>query len=423
MYMSAYVEEVERYYKRNYIASIVDLSMFSFVRIGLSPYIILPFYLQHLTNSSLLIGLIPAVYILFFAAPQLFVAKYIQRIKQRKNILIISSVGQRLCILGLILLTVCQNRLPDHITIIIFFTLYGIYNIGRGCYSPTYVDFIGRAIPRNRGRMLGVGNFFGGIITLIGSALLTDLLEAFPYPQAITVTFILAFVGSMISLVAIFSWKDIPLPEGEMPAEVSKKNTAWQKTLIPSKNFSRYLGWRSVITGLEMMLSFYAIYGLEKFNLSDSYLGIFTAILTLSDTIMNPIWGWLGDKVGYYRIMVAASILGCVGAVIAGVSNNLILYLLVFVLNGMMISGQSIGNMNIVYEFAPRVHIPTYSAISQVVLSPLSGGASLLGGYLIGVYGNEMVSLFASFMGAVGVIGFLVFVRDPLFGGQQSSRE
>jgi MFS family permease len=416
-----YFEEVERYYKRNFIAAIIDNAMFSFIRIGLSPYTILPFYLKHLTDSNILIGLIPTVFILGFTAPQLPIAKYLQNNKQRKNILVISSVEQRLCILGLIFLTVYQKRLPDQLTIIFFFTFYLLYNLGRGCYSPTYIDFIGRVVSRNRGRMLGIGNFFGGILTLVGTGLLTGLLITLPYPQAITAIFALSFFGSLVSLAAILSWKDILPPENRISAEEQGVSSSLKKELIPPGNFKHYLGWRSIIAGLEMMLPFYAIHGLAKFHLADSYLGIFTAIMTISDTVMNPIWGWLGDKGGYLRIVIAASILGCLGAMIAAGSNNLFLYSMVFVLNGMMLSGQMLGNFNIIFEFATKVKIPAYSAMSQVVLAPLSGLAPVIGGFFIGRFGNGMSSLFAGFIGAIGVIGMTMNVRNPKYVKIQTS--
>ena len=61
------------------------------------------------------------------------------------------------------------------------------------------------------------------------------------------------------------------------------------------------------------MLSFYVLYCLAKFYLPISYVGIFSATLTLSDTTSNLAWGWLGDRIGYLSITIAASLLICLG--------------------------------------------------------------------------------------------------------------
>jgi hypothetical protein len=42
----------------------LDNMMFFFIFMGLSPYTVLPYYVQHFTDSSILIGMIPAIYIL-----------------------------------------------------------------------------------------------------------------------------------------------------------------------------------------------------------------------------------------------------------------------------------------------------------------------------------------------------------------------
>lgn len=405
--------DLERHYKHNSIAVMIENALFSVIRLATSPYIFLPYYLSRLTDSAMLIGLIPAVFVLGFALPQLSVARFLQRIQYRKRILVLSSLVQRLCILGLLFLTLIQNQLSSHLTIILFFILYSIYNLGRGSYSPTYVDFLGRAIYRDRGRILGISNFMGGILNIAGSLVLARLLTTVSFLRAAMFVFAFAFTGSMISFIAILSLHDVRA-DREIESWAEKKGSVPPHRKAPtSAAFQSYLGWRIVMIGLELMLPFYSLYGLEKFNLDASYVAIFSVVLTISDAVTNPLWGRLGDKAGYLVVIRSASFLGCLGALSAALSNNVYMFCLVFLLSGMMLSGQQLGNINIVYEFAPREKIPIYTAVHQTVLSLLSGLAPLLGGAITGRMGYAIGCLVAGSLGLAGVSGMIAKVKSP----------
>ena len=409
--------DASKIYRSNSIAVMIEGALFSLIRLSISPYLVLPYYIQHLTKSPFLIGLIPVVFVIGFALPQIFMARIIQRSQNRIRLLILSAVAQRICMLGLLLLTIIQTRLPDSLTLGLFFLIYFLFNIARGCYSPSYIDFLGRGISSHRGKIIGSGNFLGGILNLLGALLLARLLTDLPYPQAITAIMAVSFTGSLISLGAILCLKDVSKNE---PVEVrpaagrphvaaeASSNQAYQ---FPA--FRTFLFWRAILVGLEMMLSFYTLYGLEKFNLPASYVGIFAAILTIADALGNPFWGWLGDRVGYLRVIVASTILGSAGALLAAFSANLWLFSMIFLLNGLMLSGQVLGGMNIIYEYAASRNVSIYVAYEQVMLSVLSSLAPVLGAGLIAKLGYSVSSLVAGSCGVLGVIGMQFYVRSP----------
>jgi MFS family permease len=400
--------ELQKVYRSNTIAVIFENALYSLVRLAVSPYLLLPFYLKQLTSSSFLIGLITAVCVLGFAVPQLLMARIIQRTRNRKRLLVLSAVAQRLFILALLVLTIIQVRFPKTLTIILFFIIYLLFNLARGCYSPTQVDFLSRALPsNNRGKILGISFFFGGFLALLSTMLLTRLLSVLPYPQSITAAVAISFCGSVISFFAVLRYQDV-LPAQPVDAPAAAPALPGRSWNLPSLDFRRYLGWRAVIIGLEMMLPFYILYGLDKFNLPAAYVGIFASILTISDAICNPLWGMLGDKIGYQRVIIAASLLGCVGAAFAAFSPNVFLFSFVFLFNGMAQSGQLLGAVTIIYEFSPREDVPIYTAFQQVILSILSGIAPVAGGAIAAAIGYASGSMLSGSIGLVGTIGMLL---------------
>ena len=406
--------EVNRIYRSNSIITILEQALFSLIRLSISPYLVLPFYLKQLTESTFLIGLIPAVFVIGFALPQFLMVRILRRTRRPMRLLVLSALGQRLGMLGMFLLTVFQIRLPNAVTISLFFAVYLFFNIARGCYSPTQIDFLGRGIPNNRGKIIGLGNFLGGILNLLGTLLLTGLLTKLPYPQAITAVMGISLAGSLVSFIAILFLRDVQLAGGDhFPAG----NLAHENKALPSPAFRKYLSWRAVIIGLEMMLPFYTLYGLDKFALPVSYVGIFAAIMTVSDAVGNPFWGWLGDRIGYLRIIILASALGCAAAILSAIAPNVIIFSLVFLLNGLMISGQSLSGVNIIYEFSPRREVPLYVAFHQVLLSILSSLAPVLGASLTGGLGYAYGSLVAGATGFLGTLGMQL--KAPLASSRQ----
>lgn len=84
--LKQYQERVEKDYRWNFFWMALDNMMFFFIFMGLSPYTVLPYYVQHFTDSSILIGMIPAIYILGNTLPQPFMARFLAGKTTEKNI-------------------------------------------------------------------------------------------------------------------------------------------------------------------------------------------------------------------------------------------------------------------------------------------------------------------------------------------------
>ena len=329
-----YNEEVDRFYRHNAIGIMVDNAMFYIISLGLSVYTILPLYLSKLTDSSFVIGLIPTIYIIGFALPQLFIARFLKGKKRIKKYLVITAVTQRLSILAFLILTLVQNNLSNNLTIILFFAIFFIQNLITGCWYPMWVSFIGRAIPRKRGMVFGMSYLIGGVMSLAGGSIIRYLLTELPYPKAISAAALIAFIASLISLAFIITWHEAVPPKQDKLDEFVKKESGIFHSLNQDKNFGQYLFWRGVIIGVEMSLPFLTIYALNRLSISDSEVGIFAIILSLSQTVMNVFWGWLGDRIGYLRIVIVAAFLGCFGVALVNFASSLIIFYLVFFITG-----------------------------------------------------------------------------------------
>ncbi|HEY59945.1 MAG TPA: MFS transporter [Anaerolineae bacterium] len=413
MTLEEYQRRIKQNYRWNFIWMTIDNMMFFFILMGLSPYTVLPFYVRHFTQSKIIFGLVPAIFILGNTLPQPFMANFLKNRTDRKKYLMISAFVQRFGILGFLLLSVLTPslHLSNTVTILIFFAMLALQNIASGFYIPTWIDFLGKTIPENRGMLFGISNFLGGLLGIGIGWLLTYLLEQFPFDQAMQVIFGITFVASMVSFVAILSWRETIPPLNHYGFEQKKKNHLI--IAIRDANFARYLIWRCLLVILEIAISFYALAALDVLEISVAQVGVFTLVLALSETILNPLWGWLGDKNGFLKITLIATIAGSLAALFAASAKSIGTYYLVFFLAGAMLSGLQISNFNIIYEFSPANMVPAYLAVSQFALSPLSGVMPFIGGAIAERFGYAKNFRIAGLAGMVIFLGMLFMVKDP----------
>jgi len=179
-----YYQEIDySNYRCNFFWMALDNMMFYFIFMGMSPYTILPFYIQKFTDSKVLVGLIPTIYLVGSTLPQIIMAEFLRKRRERKKYLLTAAFIQRMGILGIFLLSLAQPRfnLQPKMTLLIFFTMHTLQHFASGFYMPAWVDFLGKSIPRKRGILFGVSNLMGGFMGLGVGWLLSYLLEQYPF--------------------------------------------------------------------------------------------------------------------------------------------------------------------------------------------------------------------------------------------------
>jgi MFS family permease len=413
MSIAAYNKRVEENYKWNFFWMTIDNMMFFFIFMGLSPYTILPFYVGHFTDSMVLIGLIPTLFLVGTTLPQIFMANFLRNRRKRKKYLVITASIQRLAILGLFLLSVLQPKynLSANLTLAVFFLMHLLQHTASGFYIPAWIDFLGKSIPRKRGQLFGISNFIGGLMGLGMGWLLSYLLARYPFTYAIPVIFGISLTASMVSLIAILLWREVVPPDEFFKNEEKSENTF--RTTLRDTNFVKYLVWRGLMVILEISTPFYTISALEQLALHASQVGIFTTILSFSEAVLNPLWGWIGDRKGFLRVIQISALAGSVGALLVAAMPSLWIYYITFFLAGAMISGLQISSLNIVYEFSPKQLVPLYTAVSQIALTPLSSIVPTLGGVIVEKLGYSANFWLAGILGLVSLAGLSLQVTNP----------
>jgi hypothetical protein len=191
---SAAQQQIEQDYRWNFTVNALDGASFWFGMSFISSTIILPLFVSHFTNSSLLIGLIPFLSTAGYLLPQLFSANAIER-APRKTFFPV-TLGFFLERLPIFLLAPTAYFLATGqlmLALVMFFVLYAWHCFGAGAIIVGWQDMIAKLIPVDkRGRFFGITNFLGNGTGILGALAVPFVLGKFTFPLGYVISFAVA---------------------------------------------------------------------------------------------------------------------------------------------------------------------------------------------------------------------------------------
>lgn len=410
---------VQRNLRWNFFVNVWDIT-FIMLSLGLvSRETVMPVLVSQLTDSKLVIGLIPAIYTLGFYLPQLLSANFTERLKYKKPITMwLGGLGERLPY-GLIALVIfflagSQNTL----TLVLFFLLLSIAAMSSGLATPPWFDMIAKVIPVNvRGTWAGVGHGLGALLGVGGAYLVGQILERYAFPNNFALLFALAFVAAVISFLGLAF-------NHEPPSLGVKQHTpllSYLKTLPvilrEHRNYRRFIISRSIVLLGTMAAGFYMVYGTEKFASTPKEIatltGLLTGVLIGSTAVTNLIWGVLADRIGHKAVLVGEAFVMAAAALIAYLASSQIFLVVTFILLGAYLAAGQVSGLNIILEFCREEDRPTFIGLTNTLLAPLFALAPLVGGLLAQQFGFQTLFICALLAAGVGGLLLLFWVKEP----------
>jgi MFS family permease len=408
-----FIRQTGENFWHNFILLALDSSAFTFALAMLSQDTILPFFVSQLTASPILIGLVPAVYFLGYYAPQLFGAYLANRRSRRKPLILTIIIFQRLGILMIALTAQASGLLSPPLTLALFFCSFLIFSILNGVISPAYSDFISKHIIKLRGLFYGITYALGGLIGLLASLLAKRFLDILPYPSNIQAIFWTGFLFSFVSPFIISGIRETPLPYSKPPERLRLFFQRIPFHLHAQPVFLRYIAARALL-GLGLMgNSFYAIYAIRRYGLSEGSLGFFTMIILLAQSTLSLIWGWIGHRFGYKVVLLAAGAFLAGEAILALTAPQVwVFYIIAFLIGGVY-SATTISDPNFVFEIIPPQETSRFIGIANTLLAPVGVFAPLFGGSLVQVLNYPALFIAVLIIAVLALITIGLLVEDP----------
>ena len=141
----------------NFTVNVLDGGFFG-AALGFASFItIIPLFVIKLTDSAVLIGLIPAIHAVGWQLPQLFTAPRVSRLRKYKRMALIMTLNERIPFLGLAIVAWFSPQLGIQWSLILTFVLLIWQGFGGGFTATAWQSLVAKIIPVNLyGRFFGV---------------------------------------------------------------------------------------------------------------------------------------------------------------------------------------------------------------------------------------------------------------------------
>lgn len=411
----AYDAEVERYYRRNYIANFLDGTFFWGGASFIATHTILPLYVSHFTDSKLLIGLIPTLYAGGWLLPQLFTANWIQRLPRKSVVPVkLGLFTERLPIILMAPAAWWLSSSNPALALAVFLLLFAWHTLGAGVVAVGWQDMIAKIFPLDRrGRFFGVTNFSGTATGVLGAVAATWLLDRYGFPDGYVLSFASAAVLITLSWVFL-TFTHEPIQVNQEP--VISQREYWRRlpALIQAdRNFTRYLLSQTILSLSGMAGGFVAVYAVERWALSDSQAGTYTAVMLIGQAVANLIFGSIADRKGHKLVLELSILLGTAAIGLAYFAPSPTWFYAIFALIGGSFAGFILSGIMIAFEFGPPEARATYIGLNSTVSGVAASVAPLLGGWLAGFVGYQGIFLISFVIGLAAFATLRWWVCEP----------
>lgn len=405
--------EVVKHIKRNFFANILDAGFWFFGDSFVAAYTILPVFMSTLTDSPILIGMIPALEGAGWFLPQLFLAKHLESKNRRLPLVLKLGIFDRVPYLFLALGAYLVLKLDQKVAIVLFLLFYGIKVFSSGLVALPWQELIATVIPvSHRGRYWGFSLILGKLLGMFGAIIAGLMLAKITYPLNYAYMFLVGFICVAISY--IFLSLNI---EPEINRQTFAKTiNVWGRIKVildANKNFAVFLVNRGFVFLSFMGLGFVTVYGIEKFHLPISYSAIFTAVMLIAEIVGFGIWGTIGDKDGYKRVIEVCNLFLIVGLVALLFVDSIWGLYIVFGIISFAHSGEFIADQNIAMEFGKEADRPTYIGMSKTLIGPFLLAAPIIGGGIVKLWGYKSMFLTALIISMIAFVIIKFFVEEP----------
>ena len=402
--------EVERNYRWNFTVNLIEGASFLFGLSLISSSTIVPLFINKLTASPLAIGLAAVIAQGGWFLPQIFTAHVVERLPRKKPVVVNAGFFlERLPIILLAGVALIASHSAS-LALGLFLISYAWHHLGAGLVATSWQDMIASCFPVNRrGRFLGTAAFVGTGAGVFGAVLSARILAGSAFPTNFAYVFALAAAGITVSWFFIALTRE---PEKSITTPRKSKRQFWAglpKILRQDHNFRRFLMARLTLALGGMGLGFVTVAAVQRWGVSDSTVGVFTAALLLGQTIGNLGSGLLADRFGHKLSLEVSALASFLAFTLAWLAPSADWFYVAFALLGVTIGAVIVSGILVSMEFCEPQRRPTYAGLTNTGVGLVSVAAPLLGAWLASTGYNWLFAVSAAInLVALGMMRWLV---------------
>ena len=399
----------------NFTVNVIDGGFFGGA-LGFASFItIIPLFVSNLTDSAILIGLIPAIHAVGWQLPQLFTAPRVSRLSLYKPMTLVMTLIERLPFIGLAIVAWYSPQLGVKWSLILTFILLIWFGFGGGFTATAWQSLIAKVIPtRLLGSFYGVQSAAANLMAGVSAILAGIVLVTYEYPLDFTLCFILASISVAISFVFIALTKEERHTHPRQSHEDGQN--FWKNLRIilrKERNFRWYLVSRMLTQFGTMGFAFYTIYAVRVFGISEGVIGILTGLLMFTEVAMNPLMGWIGDRRGYLITLQIGMVAAIASSLLALGAKGVAWFFPIFIFTGIASVAAWTIPLSMTLEFGSESDRPSYIGLANTLIAPSTFLAPILAGWLIDYVNYQWTFLASAIIGIATLLVLLLGVSDP----------
>lgn len=411
---SEMLAEVEQNYRWNFNANLLDGVFFWLGNSFISATTILPLFVSKLTTNPLIFALLAVLGYASWYLPQLLTAGFTETLPRKKPMVVnVGFFSERLPVFVLPLAALVSIQSPT-LALFLFFVGYAWHGFGAGMISPAWSDMIARCFPVDRrGWFFGVSSFLGTGLGAIGAFLSGHILDAYPFPTNFFYVFLIAAISISLSWIFIAQTRE---PVEAMPeTKYQVEGKFWSKIRVilqKDQNFRRFLAIRLLSTFGLMGAGFVTLAAIQRWEVADSTVAIYTAVLMVGQTLSNLLAGLVADRFGHKFSIQMGFAAAVIAFGLAWLAPTPIWYYPVYFFLGAALGIGIVSGVLIPLEFSDPEHRPTYVGMSNTVMGIGSAAAPLLAG-VIAYASYDWLFAGSTVVGVVALLMMVLLVKEP----------
>jgi MFS family permease len=400
--------------RHNILVNVVDGGFFGFAMGFASFSTIIPLFVSQLTDSALLIGLIPAIHSMGWQLPQLINARQVSRQNRFLGLVLRMTIHERLPILGLAIVAWLTPLTGPNTALVAIFALLVWQGLGAGFAANPWQSMIGKIFPSEiRGTFLGSQSAAANLMASLSAILAGLILQRLDSPLDFTLTFLLSSLSLVVSWFFLSKTRE---DEHELYPITGPENfwSALPQILRQDHNLRWFLLVRMLSQLAVIGTAFYTVYAVKNLGMDELTVGILTSVLLGVQILANPIMGWLGDHWSHRGIMACGILASVLSALLAWWAPSAAWFFPVMVLTGIANVGIWTIAIAMIQQFGREEQRPIYIGLSNTLIAPITIMAPFLGGWLAELNGYTSAFSASAVFGLITLYILVFVVKEPL---------
>jgi len=385
------------------------------------PVIVLAFFVSLISDSYVLVGLVPALATGLVAFPLLLGAGSAPGRAGRLTVGVWASIFRAAAIglLGAVSFALGDGTPPA--LLVTFFVVYALYNLASGFANTPMVDLTAYSFSGERlGLVFGQRNLWGAVLgVMVGYTIARLLGGSDDIPASVAILFLLAFVAFSLAAYAAAMMREPYRSDGYVASLGHQLREA--PHLLGNDYFRRFLAFRAFLSLSAIADPFYVVFAYRQLGVPIDLIGLYVAALAVGRFASNLIWEPISARRGNRLVLQVSALLRMLIPLLAlalppllrwsviadlGLMGGRALayaFTLVFVVYGVSLSGQALANMAYLLDIAPEAERPAYTGLLNTVLAVVAF-VPLVGGLLLERFGFQFLFLVTFLIGFAAVL-------------------